>query len=485
MENLDKLVRELMALPSETQWVEFKHDNYDPKMIGQDISALANGAALQDKDYAYFVWGIDNESHEIVGTKYDLQSLKKGNQELENWLRFLLSDHADFEFQKVVMEGETVGVMTIKASENLPIVFEKIEYIRIGSYTKQLKEFPAVQARLWNKLQNKNFEEQISRPGLTSDEILKLLRYEVYFDLLDIPRPHSPEAILHYLIEDGIVIRQDDGLYGISNLGAVLLAKDLSVFPRVSRKAIRVVQYAGKNRSERVRENPTETGGYAVIFEEILRYIGALTPAKEIIDEKSGLRKEQTAYPGVAVREIVANALIHQDFSITGAGPTVEIFSNRIEVTNPGRSLVDVFRIVDTPPRSRNEKLSALMRRMRICEELGTGWDKIIISCELRQLPAPKMEIYEESTRVTLYSEVQFSNLSLEDRLWACYLHACIKYLNGEYLTNGSLRQRFGLKDSSSGMVSRIIREAVDKKFIRPFDPDTAPRYMKYIPIWA
>ena len=485
MENLDKLVRELMALPSETQWVEFKHDNYDPKMIGQDISALANGAALQDKDYAYFVWGIDNESHEIVGTKYDLQSLKKGKQELENWLRYLLSDHADFEFQKVVMEGETVGVMTIKAAENLPIVFEKIEYIRIGSYTKQLKEFPAVQARLWNKLQNKNFEEQISKPGLTSDEVLKFLRYEVYFDLLEIPRPHSPEAILHYLVEDGIVIRQDDGLYGISNLGAVLLAKDLSVFPRVSRKAIRVVQYAGKNRSERVRENPTETGGYAVVFEEILRYIGALTPAKEIIDEKSGLRKEQTAYPGVAVREIVANALIHQDFSITGAGPTVEIFSNRIEVTNPGRSLVDVFRIVDTPPRSRNEKLSALMRRMRICEELGTGWDKIIISCEFQQLPAPRMEIYEESTRVTLYSEVQFSNLSLEDRLWACYLHACIKYLNGEYLTNGSLRQRFGLKDSSSGMVSRIIREAVDKKLIRPFDPDTAPRYMKYIPIWA
>ena len=181
----------------------------------------------------------------------------------------------------------------------------------------------------------------------------------------------------------------------------------------------------------------------------------------------------------------MANALIHQDFSISGTGPTVEIFSNRIEVTNPGRPLVDVFRIVDTPPRSRNEKLSALMRRMKICEELGTGWDKIIIACELQQLPAPRIEIYEESTRVTLYSEVQFSNLSIEDRLWACYLHACIKYLNGDYLTNTSLRQRFGLKVSSSGMVSRIIRDAVEKKLIRPFDPDTAPRYMKYIPIWA
>ena len=485
MENLDKLVRELMALPAETHWVEFKHDNYAPNMIGKDISALANGAALQDKDYAYFVWGIDNESHEIVGTKYDLQSLKKGNQELENWLRYLLSEHADFEYQKAVIDGKPVGVMTIKAAENLPVAFEKTEYIRIGSYTKQLKEFPAVQARLWNKLQNKNFEEQISKSGLTADEVLRLLRYEVYFDLLDMPRPISAEAILHYLLEDGIVVRQDDGLYGISNLGAILFAKDLSAFPRISRKAIRVVQYAGKNKFERLRENQSESGGYAVVFEDILRYIGALTPASEVIDETSGLRKEQTAYPGVAVREIVANALIHQDFSISGAGPTVEIFSNRIEVTNPGRSLVDVFRIIDTPPRSRNEKLSALMRRMKICEELGTGWDKIIIACEMRRLPAPKMELYEESTRVTLYSEEQFSALSIEDRLWACYLHACIKYLNGEFPTNGSLRERFGLKDSSAGMISRMIREAVERRLIRPFDPNTAPKYMKYIPIWG
>ena len=485
MENLDKLVRELMALPNETQWIEFKHDNYEPKMIGKDISALANGAALQDKDFAYFIWGIDNHTHEIVGTSCNLQNLKKGNQELENWLRCLLSDHADFEYQSVEMEGEDVGVLTIKAAENLPIAFEKTEYIRIGSYTKQLKEFPAVQARLWNKLQNKNFEEQIAKPGLTSDEVLALLHYEVYFDMLKMPRTHSPETIIHYLTEDDIVQLQDDGLYGITNLGAILFAKDLSAFPRLSRKALRIVQYAGKNKLERVRENPPEMRGYAVAFEEMLRYIGALLPVKENIDEESGLRKEQTAYPTVAIREIVANALIHQDFTITGTGPVVEIFSNRIEVTNPGRSLVDAFRIVDTPPRSRNEKLSALMRRMGICEELGSGWDKIVLACELQQLPAPKIDIYEESTRVTIMSEVKFSDLPLEDRLWACYLHACIKYINSEYLTNRSLRERFGLIESSSGMVSRIIKEAVERKYIRPFDPDTAPRYMKYIPIWA
>ena len=144
-----------------------------------------------------------------------------------------------------------------------------------------------------------------------------------------------------------------------------------------------------------------------------------------------------------------------------------------------------INRIIDNPPKSRNEKLASLIRTLKICEELGTGWDKIVIACELMQLPAPKIEIYEDSTKVTLYSHIPFTILSTEEKLWSCYLHACIKYVQNENLTNSSLRERFALPESSSGSVSRLIKEAVNKQMIKPFDPDTAPRYMKYIPIWA
>ena len=75
MENLDKLVNELRNLPNETQWLEFKHNNYEPTMIGQDISALANSAAMCEKSSAYMLWGIDDKTHEIVGTDYNLQTL--------------------------------------------------------------------------------------------------------------------------------------------------------------------------------------------------------------------------------------------------------------------------------------------------------------------------------------------------------------------------------------------------------------------------
>jgi len=125
------------------------------------------------------------------------------------------------------------------------------------------------------------------------------------------------------------------------------------------------------------------------------------------------------------------------------------------------------------------------MRRMRICEELGTGWDRIVIVCELLQLPAPKIEVFDDSTRVTLFSEKAYSDLSPEDKIWACYLHACIKYVQGEQLTNSSLRERFGLNKSASASISRLIKDAVEAPLIKPLDPTTAPRYMKYIPFWV
>lgn len=482
MENLEILIDELVKYPNETPWLEFKHNNYAPETIGEDISALANGATLEEKSSAYFLWGVDDETHELVGTEHDLQNIKKGNEELENWLRGNLSRNVDFEYQKVQKGNVTIGVLIIRSAIAQPVTFRKIEYIRVGSYTKKMMEYPALQSRLWNRLHNIDFETQSALQNLDLQAALQLLEYNSYFDLTGIPLPVSADGIVHYMLQEGILIKQDNGQYAISNLGAILFAKRLSDFQRVSRKAIRVVQYQGTNRMSMLKEEVIEKG-YVVGFEGMIKFIGALIPTQEIIVE--AIREKKSAYPILAIRETVANALIHQDFSVSGTGPTVEVFANRIEITNSGIPLIDVKRIIDNPPKSRNEKLASIMRRLRMCEELGTGWDKIVISCEMLQLPAPKIELFEESTKVTLFSEIPFNSIAPEDKLWACYLHACILHVQGEQLTNSSLRERFGLKQSSSGSVSRLIKEAVEQKLIRPLDPDTAPRYMKYIPIWV
>ena len=482
MENLKELVNELRKHKSESEWIEFKHNNYDPYMIGQNISALANSATLHGKNCAYMLWGIDDSSHEIVGTDNTLQTVKKGGQELENWLRSMLSKNAGFSFESVEMPEGTVGVLIIQKAINQPVTFEKQDYIRIGSYTKKLNEYPDLQAQLWDRLRNERFEERFAKNDLTSTGVLNLLEYSRYFGLKGMAIPGTEEGILYYLIEEGCVVRQDNGLYAISNMGAILFARNLADFGMLRRKQIRVVQYVDKSRMEMLKDFEVESG-YAAGFDSTLKYIEALLPTAEVIE--GAQRIKTCAYPLVAVREAVANALIHQDFAVIGAGPTIEIFSNRIEITNPGRPLVDIYRIVDNPPRSRNDMLAGLMRRLRLCEEFGTGWDKIVLSCELQQLPAPRIELFNDSTRVTLFSEREFSDLSLDEKLWACYLHACIMYLQGEQLTNSPLRKRFGLKDTTAGSVSRLIKIAVDKGYIKPLDSTTASRYRKYLPTWA
>ena len=480
--NLDILIKELCKLPKEVGWVEFKHNNCEPKMIGEDISALANTATLKDRDNGYMIWGVDDNTHEIIGTKVRLPLETKGQQELENWLRYMLSKNADFEFLDTEVDGKHVEIIKIHKALSEPVAFEKIDYIRSGSYTKKLHEFPVMRAQLWDKLRNSQFEDVNSKEDLRFADIARMLSIETYFSLLDIPQPIDEKEIMHYLTEDGVIAKLDNGLFAITNLGAILFAKDLNDFSRLGRKAMRVVQYQGANRLF-IQKEETFNSGYAVDFENIVRYVNALLPSRE--DANAVKLTTKSKFPLPSVREAIANSLIHQDLYITGAGPVIEVFDNRVEVTNPGTPLVDILRIIDNPPKSRNEKLASLMRRMKMCEELGRGWDRMVLACEMQYLPAPRIEIFQESTKVTLFAEMEYTNIPMDDKLWSCYLHACLRYIQGDALTNGTLRNRFGLKESSAGSVSRLIKEAVEQKRIKAIDPETAKRYMRYVPIWA
>ena len=163
----------------------------------------------------------------------------------------------------------------------------------------------------------------------------------------------------------------------------------------------------------------------------------------------------------------------------------IEIFADRMEITNPGVPLVDTQRFLDSPPRSRNEALASFLRRIGICEERGSGIDKVVFQTEFFQLPAPAFEVTPEHTRAVLFGHKDFKDMSKEDRIRACYLHCCLKYVNREPMNNTSLRERLGVEEKNSAMVSRIIKPAVDKGIIRPYDPDAGTKAMRYIPFWA
>lgn len=476
------LVRELCKLPTETEWVEFKGNDAEPEAIGEYLSALSNSAALEGKANAYVLWGVRDGDHAIVGTTFRPRLTKVGNEELENWLLRLLAPKIRFHFFEVLVEDKTVVLLEVERAFRHPVQFKQQEFIRIGSYRKKLKDFPAKEAELWRIFDRTPFEAGIARAHVREEEVLGLLEYPSYFDLLRIPLPENRASILHALHEDRLIVPSQAGGWDITNLGAILFAKKLDDFPGLKRNAVRVIQYKGAGRMEAYKES-TGRKGYAVGFEGLIAHVNGLLPANEVLGR--ALRKDVPMFPETAVRELVANALIHQDFFITGAGPMIEIFEGRIEISNPGAPLVDTQRLVDTAPRSRNEALASLMRRIGICEERGSGWDKIVSQTEYYQLPAPLPETPDDHTRVTLFAHRPLSKMDKEDRIRSVYLHACLRWVNRDFLTNTSLRERFGIEPQNMSQASRLIKEAAAAGKILPYDAEAAPKMMRYVPYWA
>jgi predicted HTH transcriptional regulator len=317
---------------------------------------------------------------------------------------------------------------------------------------------------------------------VSADDVLKLLEYPAYFDLTGLPLPDNRAGILSALTAERLIKEAQGGFWHITNLGAILFAKKLQNFEHLGRKAVRLVQYKGNSRVETVRELEGSKG-YAVGFEGLIDYLKTLLPSNEEIGRV--FRKEVPMYPELAIRELVANAIIHQDFSISGTGPMIEVFDSRMEITNPGVPLVAVDRFLDSPPQSRNEALASFMRRIKICEERGSGIDKVVSQTELYQLPAPVFEVTDKHTRSILFSYKTFAEMNKEERIHACYLHCCLRYVNREPMNNSSVRERFGIEQKNQAQASRIIRDTVDAKLLKPYDSEAGTKAMRYIPWWA
>jgi predicted HTH transcriptional regulator len=274
------------------------------------------------------------------------------------------------------------------------------------------------------------------------------------------PLPDNRKGIFDKLAADHLVQEDVGGHWNITNLGAILFAKRLADFsPSIARKAIRFVAYGGLSRADTVTHRQDGQKGYAIGFTGLIDFIDGLMPRNEFIGK--AFREERPLYPAIAIRELVANAIIHQDMTVTGAGPLVEMFSDRMEITNPGQPLVRPERFLDFPPRSRNEALASLMRRMRLCEEQGTGIDKVIVAVELHQLPPPDFRVEGDAVRAVLYAPRRFADMTPQERVRACYQHAALKYVSGQRMKNASLSERLGIDPQNAAQASVVIRQAL------------------------
>lgn len=479
-QQLKDLIDELLKHPYEDECLEFKLNFHSPEEIGERISALSNSACIRNQTHGYLVFGIEDKTHIVKGTTFRAKSFKKGQEDLEHWLLNRLNPRIDFSVYDFEYEVEKfLSLYVIPATKNHPVEFLHNSYIRIGSITRKLNDFPEKQAIIWRK-ESVPFEKEIAKDNLSASDITKFLSTETYFDLLKLPYPSDQQGVIEKLVEEGLVIK-NQGYYAITKLGALLFAKQFKDFESISRKSVRVIVYKGKNKVETEREQ-IGAKGYAVGFEGLLDWINSQLPANEEIGK--ALRTEIRMYPEIAIRELVANALIHQDLTQMGF-PMIEIFSDRIEISNAGNPLVKPERFIDAY-QSRNEKLADLMRRMGFCEEKGSGLDKVIFYNELFQLPPINVIEAEKRTRITMYCYKTLNDLDKKEKVRACYQHACLKYVSNEKMTNQSLRERFKIENQNAAIASRIIRDALEEKVIKEDDPENKSRkYASYIPFWA
>lgn len=474
------LLSELRSIPSETEWIEFKTNN--DQEIGEYLSALSNAACIHNEPHGFLVFGVQDKTHRIIGTSLDLTKKAKGNEDLIPWLTRLLNPRIHFDVYHINHPEGRVILFRVKATINTPVTFQGKAFIRIGSYKKRLSEYPEKERLIWTKEPPTQFEYQIAKAKLEIDDVLLLLDYPSYFRLMNIPLPSNKEGIIEKLCNEKLIFKNQDR-YSISNLGAILFAKSISSFDSIERKTVRVIQYDGKNKRKTIKEQ-TGQKGYAVGFEGLIDFIDGKLPSNEIID--NALRKEIKMFPIIAIRELVANAIIHQDFTEKGTGPMIEIFSDRIEISNPGKPLIPTLRFLDHNPQSRNEKLAHFMRRLNICEERGSGFDKVLFECEFSQLPAPKIIDGDNYTKVILYSYKSLRQMDKDDKIRATYLHCCLKSISSDFMTNKSLRERFGIDEKNYSIASRIIAETIKTGLIKDYNPESSSKkHAKYVPFWA
>ena len=458
-----------LASPSEHQRLEFKEAKvqFDNKKLFRYCVAIANEGGGQ------LLLGVsDAPPRKVVGSEAFNNPI-----EMAEKLFHAVGFRVDIE-EVLHPDGRVVVFHVPPRPLGTAYAYEGAYLMRVGEALTPMTEDQL--RRIFAEGQP-DWLEMPAKRALSAQDVVDLLDTQTFFELLKLPYPSDREGVLDKLRSERLIHETADG-FTISHLAAILLAKDLKKFDDVSRKAPRVVTYKAKDKLDTTADI-TGSKGYAVSFQGLVRYVMSQLPQNEVIED--ALRIESKLLPEVVIRELLANALIHQDFTEGGVSPMVEIYTDRLEISNPGEPLVPVERFIDGY-QSRNERLADLMRRFGICEEKSSGIDRTVRAAEVHQLPAPDFRVNLKRTIVIVFGPRTFRKMDRSDRVRACYQHCVLQWVQRQPMSNQTLRERFKLSESSTGTVSAILTATIEADLIKP-DPGapSGRKYARYLPIWA
>lgn len=482
-DRLASRVHRFLALKGELPWIEFKENsNVTGPEIAKYVSALGNSATLHDEPAGYLVWGVSDDQR-LVGTSFDpLRAKAKGNEDLLPWLHRSINPTPDINFDELTLEGKKVVLLRIPAAQRSPYTFDGQRFIREGNYTKNLLSTPDKERTLWKKLNQFDVENQVVAENIDPSAIGDYLSMDAFFS----NRPEVPhvegQSLADVLKQHGAITYSHEQGWCIPAWSALMYAHRINDYAPLHNLAPRVTHFDAPTRKN-IKREWTFDEGYVLSFPKIMELFEAIRPGGETIDP-SGRRVVTPPLPTIAFREVYANALMHQDLEDIGRFITVEIFSDHVDVTNPGSPLVEPKRFIDSASKTRNPALGEALRQARFVEQRGSGWDKIVSSLEEQHFP-PALIRTNGSTTVTLSAYRPFRMMNPTERMEAVYQHTCLRFLENQPVNNSSVRARFGLDDSQASQTSRLLKTTVDAGLIRPYDPSAGTKSLRYIPNWA
>ena len=358
MKNYESVVQSLIQYNAEEEWFEFKENWFEHHAIGEYISAISNAAALRGKESGYFIWGVNNETHEIVGTTVNYQ--KDYNKEpFQHYLARLLTPDLYFSFNEIEVQGKRVVVLDIPAAKTVPTSFDGIRYIRIGSSKEKINKYPEREAQLFNVLTN----------GLPTIETVESEYQDLTFVRLFTYYAGRGITLRQETFEKNLGLRTKDGKY---NMMAQLLSDDCHM-------PIRISIFRGETKAAPLF-SVREFGNTCILLalDKILEYSDVINLIQT--DERNRImeRKEVSLFNADAYREAVINAFVHNKW-IDGNAPMITVFSNRIEILSRGtlapEQTIEGFFLGESIPV--NRKLSDLFLQLHISERSGRGVPKI------------------------------------------------------------------------------------------------------------
>jgi ATP-dependent DNA helicase RecG len=383
---------ELLRLPAETEWVEFKHNNENPQEIGEYVSAISNGAALHGKRTGYLVWGIDDETHAVLGTKFRPKQAKKGNEHLESWLLHQLNPRIDFTIHEFDRDGAPVVLFVIQAANWTPVRFGGEAYIRVGSYKKKLKDFPEKERRLWQTLSV--LPEDWSAQVVEGATLADLDPDALAFARVQYRQKHPQQAAEIDGWDDATLLNKAKVCVGgrVTRTALLLLGKPESAHLLSPAQA----QITWVLRDDKKQEKDYQHFELPLILagDKVFQKIRNLTIRQ--LPSGTLFPHEVTQYDPWVMRETLHNCIAHQDYTMGGRINVVEtpgtlLFTN-LGSFIPG-SVEEMIRSDAPPEIYRNPFLAHAMVNLNMIDTIGSGIKRMFTRQRERSFPMPDYEL--------------------------------------------------------------------------------------------